>query len=770
MILCITEKPDVADKVANVLNITTKKKGYYEGNGYLITWCFGHLVSLAEPECYKAEYGYLSHKEIYAEPEIGMQQLPLFPEKWKYVVPDDKKVQFNIIKSLMWRDDVDRIYDLGDCGSEGIILQALVRMKAGNGWGFNDGKKPVYRWNVASMTPRALKDAIENITPPDEAQKKYFPVIRAELCKKHADWILGMSVSRAASLKHHAHIQVGRVQSPTLAFVVSRFLEVTRFKVTDYYGLRADVKTGSGKFSVYWNKDEDGIFAPSIKDSDNRVLEKSAVESKAREIIAGKTGTVTAFESEKKSTRSPQLYDTVELQSEANRRYGYSAAQTLAAAQVLYEKYEVTSYPRTDSRFLTPDDEPDILDRLKEIGTIAAYADSVNQLIASGLNIDDRIIAAKAEDVEDHTAIIPTEKIKNFDFNSITTVDKTNGLTPEVIRNILNMIITRFIVALAPAYQYQQSKVEVTFPNRIRMTAGGTIPLQLGWKGYQDQLNGKEEATENAEEQQLFPPLKKGDCVSVDGCIVDAKKTSPPKLYTEATLLKAMLHAGSKIENGAILRGKGIGTQATRGDIIAGLFKSEVVKNLTKGKTNYIVPTQKGISVIRCLPKELYSPGITADWEMKISNITKGTYSAEQFMQSFRTFITDKVHEVQQSDIADLKFDKEKEVAGVCPFCGKSVYVRDRKEGRSTVHTYYCSDKDCAFAISSNNPIFISRMGKQCTKEQVKQLIGRGFFVASCKSARTGKSYKCKFSVETAEKTMDNGDKRKVCNIHAAFA
>ena len=164
-------------------------------------------MSLAEPECYKAEYGYLSHKEIYAEPEIGMQQLPLFPEKWKYVVPDDKKVQFNIIKSLMWRDDVDRIYDLGDCGSEGIILQALVRMKAGNGWGFNDGKKPVYRWNVASMTPRALKDAIENITPPDEAQKKYLPVIRAELCKKHADWILGMSVSRAASLKHHAHIQ-----------------------------------------------------------------------------------------------------------------------------------------------------------------------------------------------------------------------------------------------------------------------------------------------------------------------------------------------------------------------------------------------------------------------------------------------------------------------------------------------------------------------------------------------------------------------------------
>lgn len=771
MILCMTEKPSVAQDVARVLKITNKKQGYYEGKGYIITWCVGHLVSLAEPECYKEEYGYLSHKEIYSNGEAAMRQLPLFPEKWKYTVIESSKPQFKVIKSLMARDDVDRIYDLGDCGNEGIILQAMVRMQAGNGWGFNNGKKPVYRWNATSMVDEAIDQAIKEITPPDEAQRKYYPIIQAELCKKKADWILGMSMSRAESILYNTTIHVGRVQSPTLAFVVSRYLEVQRFKVTNYYTMQADVQLNSKSFSVFWSKDTDNVFPVNVKDAENRVLDGKMVEAKAAEIQSAGIGTVTEYTTAKRKEQSPQLYDTATLQMEANQKYGYPAALTLAAAQALYEKYKVTTYPRVESRYITTAIQPYLKERLEQLSTIAAYSDAARSLLDVGLVADGHIVDDSK--VDDHHAIIPTEKIKNFDLSSIEMTDAKSGLNPEVIKDILNLILTRFIVALAPEFTYNGSKVTVAFPNRINMTATGKVPIQMGWKALQKALNGKEnEVAEESGEpaEQLFPEMKVGDRIQVQSCTTIAKKTTPPKYHTEATLLKAMLNAGSRIENGAILKGKGIGTQATRAEIIKGLFDTQVVKNLYKGKTAYIVPTVKGLSVIRCLPKELYSPAVTADWEQKIYDITHGEYTTQAFMDSFRAFIDEKLKQVRNAgQIPNLQFDVKKEEYGKCPICKSAVHCKSSKDGKSIKHSFYCSNKECPFFVANDNAVFISRLGKRASVEQIKKLITDGFFVAQCTSAKSGKKYKLKFSCKIDVKKGSDGTTKTYCNIDTAF-
>ena len=773
MILCMTEKPSVAQDVARVLKITNKKQGYYEGKGYIITWCVGHLVSLAEPECYKEEYGYLSHKEIYSDGETAMRQLPLFPEKWKYTVIESTKTQFKVIKSLMAREDVDRIYDLGDCGNEGIILQAMVRMQAGNGWGFNDGKKPVYRWNATSMVDDAIEKAIDEITPPDEAQRKYYPVIQAELCKKKADWILGMSMSRAESILYKTTIHVGRVQSPTLAFVVSRYLEVQRFKVTNYYTLQADVQLNGSGFSVFWSKDTDNVFPANVKDSENRVLDGKLVTAKAAEILNAGIGTVTEYTSAKKKEQSPQLYDTATLQMEANQKYGYPAALTLAAAQALYEKYKVTTYPRVESRYITTAIQPYLKERLEQLSTIAEYSDAAKKLIEVGFVADGHIVDDSK--VDDHHAIIPTEKIKDFDFSSITMTDAKSGLNPEVIKDILNLILTRFIVALAPEFTYNGSKVTVAFPNRINMTATGKVPIQMGWKALQKALSGKEkeESKEESEEpaEQLFPEMKVGDKVQVKDCKSIEKKTTPPKYHTEATLLKAMLNAGSRIENGAILKGKGIGTQATRAEIIKGLFDTQVAKNLYKGKTAYIVPTVKGLSVIRCLPKELYSPAVTADWEQKIYNITHGEYTTQAFMDSFRTFINEKLKQVRNAgQIPNLQFDVQKDEYGNCPVCKSPVYCKSTKDGKKVQHSFYCSNKDCPFRVANDNPVFLSRFGKAASVEQIKKLISDGYFISQLTSAKSGKKYKLKFSYKFEPKKTKDGETKVFCNIVTEFA
>lgn len=749
--LCTAEKPSVAKDIARVVGATKSCDGYYEGNGYLVTWAVGHLVGLAEPE----EYGFVSQQGMWAdEKEQAYAELPLIPSQWKLVVLKPTKKQFDTIKKLMHRPDVDRIIDCGDTGAEGHILQWFIREKAGC-------TKPVYRFCATTMTDEAIKKAMDNLVSPQEVNRRFMPIIRGEFCKKKADWIMGMSISRAESIKYQAGISVGRVQSPTLGFVVKRFLEVTQFKVTNYYTMQADVKTTSGgTFNVFWDKDVDGVFSVAAKDGMHRVLDKNMVENKVAEIKRDAVGTVTTFQTERKVTERPQLYDIIQLEIDANQKYGYTAAVTLAAAQALYETQKVLSYPRTDSCYLTSDLKEYLPSRLAEVGTIPKYGESVKTLLMDGLNIDKRIIDDTK--VTDHHALIPTKEIQGFDPSQMQPTDeeKRKGVTAEIMQNVLDLVLTRFIVALSPAYHYLHSNVAVTFPNGMKFTASGNVPVSMGWKEYQNHLNGKTETdveeNNDADAEQLFPRMQVGDKIAVSDCHVISKKTSPPKLHTEATLLKAMKNAGQQIENGAILKGRGIGTQATRGDIIKKLFDTGVVETKSIGKTNYIIPTAKGISVIRVLPPELYSPKITADWETKIAQIVDGTATEDDFMREFIDFITQKVEQVKSMEVANVTFNREKKEYGTCPVCQAPVYCYEKTENRKKVKFYYCSKKECSFSINPDGVVLQARMKRGATESEIRKLLSSGSFIATCKKQSDGSPYKAEFYIE--KKRVDGKD------------
>lgn len=747
--LCTAEKPSVAKDIARVVGATNARNGFYEGGGYLVTWAIGHLVELAEPE----EYGFVSQKDMYAdEREQAYAELPLIPDQWKLVAKEETKSQFEIVKELMHRPDVDEIIDCGDMGAEGHILQWFIREKAGC-------KKPVKRFCATSMTDEAIRDAMRNLRPISDFEL----IIRGEFCKKKADWILGMSMSRAESLKYGVGINVGRVQSPTLAFVVKRFRDVQNFRATNYFTVEGQLETGNGGFKAFWTKDTDGIFPPADKDGEGRVLVETAVTEKVNPVLAARTGTITEFETTRRATDRPQLYDITELQRDANRKCGYSAAVTLATAQALYETQKVLSYPRTDSRYITTDLIPYMQKRVEAIAGMERYGKYANDLLSKGLNIDKKIVDDAK--VTDHHALIPTEKIRNFnpELMKPTGEEAKKGVTSDTMKAVLDLVLTRFLVALSPAFKYEQTKVAVTFENGLKLTASGKKPVSFGWKGVQLALQGKEEVEdEEKEEEQLFPALQKGQTVSVVDCRVVAKKTTPPKLHTEATLLTAMENAGQHIENGAILKGKGIGTQATRADIIKKLFDTQCVETKTSGKTNYIIPTQKGLSVIAVLPPELYSAKITADWEMKIAEIAEGKATEDDFMGAFIAFIREKTRQVRNTDkLSGISFFKERTTYGICPWCNEPVYRwqdTGKSVGRKMVYKYFCSNRSCRFGIYNDNKVFQTRLNRNATEKEIKRLMAKGFFSAEAKkvSDRT-KTYRAVFTLVKKEKEI-NGE------------
>lgn len=764
--LCTAEKPSVATEIARVIGANSRKNGYFEGNGYLVTWAVGHLITLAEPEA----YGYLPKSEIFGDlRDQAYSQLPLLPQNWKFEVIEKVRDQYEIVKELMHRPDVDYIIDCGDMGPEGHILQWLIREKAGC-------TKPVKRFCATSMTDEAIREAMSNLVDAD----KFLPVIRGELCKKKADWMLGLSMSRVESLKYNAHITVGRVQSPTLAFVVSRYMEVRNFVVSDYYTLSATLSSGGTEFKVFWKKDTDGKLPMNVKDNEGRCKDKDTATAYARRAVGG-TAVITKAEKKKRGLNRPQLYDILELQREANRRYGYSAAETLLAAQALYETQKVLTYPRTDSRYITSDIEPYLQDRVNGIATISKYTEAASSLLKAGLNIDKKIVDDSK--VTDHHAIIPTSKIHGFDPSAMepTKAEATKGLTGQIMRDILDLVLTRVLVSLSTPCVYEQTDICVELPGGLTYTASGKKMLDAGWKNVEENLLGKEaketsddEDSENAE--QLFPNLMKGQSVSVCECHVVPKKTSPPKLHTEDTLLSEMKNAGNRIENGSILKGKGIGTQATRAEIIKGLFDSGTVENEKKGKTNYIKPTEKGMSIIRVLPAELYSPKITADWEMKIAEIVEGKITEQQFLEEFVRFLKAKVEEAKETEIADVSFFKQKEVFAICPWCGSDIFKWQEKseKGKILRTKYYCTaqkDKTCGLSISSDDKIFRGRTQRSLTAAEAKRLITRGAIeVSNCKRKENGEPYAGRFILEKKEGTQKKtGEAKTYCTLGFEF-
>lgn len=712
-VLCTAEKPSVAGEIANVIGATKKCNGYYEGNGYRVTWAVGHLVGLAEPE----EYGYMSLKDLWDKDnpqnkQEALAQLPMVPEQFKLVVLPGTKDQFKIVAGLMNDPECEYIIDCGDAGAEGHILQWFIRVKAGC-------KKPVKRFMATSATDEAIRDAMSNLQPAE----KYIPVIRGEFCKKKADWIMGMSMSRGASITYNARVDVGRVQSPTLFFVVKRYMDVSGFKSKDFYSFKADLKDG---FSVFFNKDNQSFFPVDSKDSDNRLVDKLLAEKTASEIRQLGKGKVVLCETKNKATDRPQLYDITELERDGNRIFGYTAEEVLKTAQSLYETHKITTYPRTDSRYITHDLEPLMIERIKDISTHAQYEEYCKKLIEEGLNIDKKIMDDSK--VTDHHAILVTNKIRNYDLSKLTEIEK----------NILNLVITRMLVSFSDKFKYKETVINVAFENGMVFGASGKVPVSKGWKDVQDKLAGKyaDEEPQGADEEQLFPDISLGQIVELNKINVQAKKTTPPKLHTEASLLTAMENAGASIEGGAILKGKGIGTQATRANIIKQLFDKGYVTNLQKGKIKYLVPTKQGMSVIKVLPPELYSPKITADWENQIAEIVSGTMTEEDFMRNFNIFIQKNLAQILNHKVENVDFSYERASVGTCPWCGSAVYEGELKDrDNKPFKNVYCSNKECKMSIRYDDLAFDLRTGgKKISQAQMKKLLEKGQIEVNCLS------------------------------------
>lgn len=690
--LCTAEKPSVATSIAKVIGATKRCDGYFEGNGYLVTWAVGHLVGLAEPEA----YGFVKQENLWnpENPEAkkqAMRELPLIPSEFKTVVLSNTQTQFEIVKKLMHRSDVDLIIDCGDTGPEGHILQWFIREKAGC-------NKPVLRFCAQSQTEQAIAAAMNNLVDANQ----YLPLIRGEYCKKKMDWILGMSLSRGCSLLYEANISCGRVQSPTLYFVVKRFLEVIKFKATDYYQLAADFEEG---FKTFWTKDYDNLVSPADKDSENRLLNLAIAKEMSETINSGRTGTITALETKNKMTDRPQLYDLTSLQKAANNQFGYTADFTLKVAQGLYEKHKILSYPRTDSKYITNDVAAELPGLLRMISSNQSYRSAVEK-IYNTMNLDKKIV--DDNEVTDHYALIVTEEIEDFDWNQLSADEK----------NILHMVISRIIVSLSPKYEFKETVVETTMANGMRFTAKGRIPVSLGWKAIEKEVSGKsvEDPEDSDADLISFPNITLGQVVTLRKVDVVSKKTTPPKLHTEATLLSAMENAGNLLEDTDILKGRGIGTVSTQGAIIKMLHDRGYVETQTKGKTNYIVPTQSGMNIIRILPKELYSPKITADWEEKIAGIAAGTLDEEQVLQNFYLYVKQALNYIVTNKNDSLAFGQAAQAICKCPVPGCDGNILIRKKGYGCSN-YKPDNQGCSLFV--NDSIY----GKKITPEIVKELL-----------------------------------------------
>jgi len=719
--LCIADKPSVGRDIARVMGATIRHDGYYEGEGYLVTWVIGHLISFAEPE----DYGYISKAECFGEgKKKTFDELPLTPEEFKFNVIGSTESQFNIVRQLMLMPEVELIIDCGDMSAEGHVWQWFIRDYIGC-------NKRVFRFCATSMTDEAIRKTMGNLKPIE----KFENIIRGELCKKKADWILGVSMSRALSIKYMAGINVDRVQLPTLYFIVKRFLDAQHFKVNDYYVMSAELIEG---VKVYWNKDTNGCFPVPSKDDEGHVLDKARVDNACAKICMIKKGVVSDITRKKKVMERPRLYDITELQRQANILYGYSAVTTLATAQSLYDTHKLLSYPRTDSRYITTDLSVYLKPFVEALSTIARYSDVAKSLIAEGVNIDKRIVDDSK--VVDCHALIPTNNFFMYDGRHLVPIgdDAKNGVTANSLNNILDLILCRLLVSLSKPYIFENVVIKVLFDNRFVFSASSNIPLSMGWRARQDALLGKYALNSDvSDDMRTLPNIAIGQEVTLDYCEVIAKKTIPPMLHTEATLLTAMENAGvyRNTENGQILKGVGIGAQATRAEIISQLFNSGVVEGEKQNNIMFIKPTPKGVGIIRVAPPDLYSPQITAGRENMIADIAKGIKTDVDFMNEFIPFIKKKVKEVETVETG-VVFKREREVHGVCPWCKKDLYLYEKKDPRSKklIDASISCVEECGFLLSTLHTVFLTHTKKPITVVELKKLASEGVLLLDCPS------------------------------------
>ena len=681
--LIITEKPSVARTISKVLGATTRRDGYLEGGGYLISWCVGHLVELAPPGVY--------------DPRLerwDRADLPILPERWQYLVSSSTKKQFDILCKLMHRPDVDRIVCATDAGREGELIFRLVYHQCGC-------RKPVSRLWISSMEDAAIRAGFANLKPSTE----YDALYKAALCRERADWLVGINATRLFSCLHGVTLNVGRVMTPTLAMTVEREAVIASFRPEPFY--------------MVLLKMEDCMA------SSERFKDKSQAEELLAECRKSSQAVVQKSECKEKSERPPALYDLTTLQRDANRLLGYSAQQTLDYTQALYEKKLVT-YPRTDSRYLTEDMAAGlpglVMDTAAAFGFRGAIPVHGKQVINS-------------KKVSDHHAILPTQSVAGADLSSL----------PAGEASILRLIAARLLAAVGEPYRYAETTVQFECAGQT-FTAKGRTVLDEGWKAVERAVFGDiaEKVEENldvlteAQDKKTLPIM---DAQLKEG------RTAPPKHFTEDTLLAAMESAGAETKvncpNGAREGGlgrmpeeaerRGIGTPATRAATIEKLVQKGFLSREGGGKAKHLIPSEKGRTLIAAMPEQLKSPAMTAEWEKKLAEMERNNYTPEQFMEEIESMMKSLVNQYANTLNAPAKAANGVPVVGTCPHCGSE--VAEREKG------FFCASRECRFVIWKDNAFF-NRLGKRPTRQVVDKLLRDGRArLKDCKSQRTGKTY-----------------------------
>lgn len=696
--LVLAEKPSVGRDLAKVLKCNQNKGSYIEGNNYVVTWALGHLVGLQDPEDYDEKYK-----------QWSMETLPMLPEPMKLVVLKKTAKQYHEVKKQLFRNDIDEIVIATDAGREGELVGRWILEKAGV-------KKPLKRLWISSQTDKAILEGFKNLKPGSEYKNLY----KAAVCRAEADWIVGLNVTRALTCKYNAQLSAGRVQSPTLAMIVQREDEIKNFVPKDYYTITAKSKN----FSLQWTD----------KNNNYRTFNEELAENVATRIKGSDAKVVDLTESLKKKY-APSLYDLTELQRDANRIWGYSAKQTLSIMQRLYENYKVLTYPRTDSKYISTDVVQTIPERLKAIA-IGEYKSLALDILKNGVKANKSFVDNSK--VTDHHAIIPTEEMPRL--SNMNTEEK----------NIYDLVVRRFISVMLPPFEYIQTNITAEI-NGEKFVAKGKVIKSKGWKSVYDL---DDEENEEEIKEQILPNISKGDNIKILSVSVDNGKTKPPARFNEGTLLSAMEnpHKYIKVDSASaktLGETGGLGTVATRADIIEKLFNSFVIEK--RGKE--IIPTSKGRQLIELVPADLKSPLLTANWESRLEDISKGKSNDKEFINELKGYTKKLIDDVKGTE---SKFVHDNVTGTKCPNCGKKMLEVKSKTGVM----YVCQDRECGHRET------ISRNTNARCPECMKKLIIKG--------SGDGKIYVCsgencsfREKASTFEQRFKNNskvDKREVNN------
>ena len=642
--LVIAEKPSVARDIARVLGANQKNGGILEGKNYVVTWALGHLVTLADPEEYDRKYE-----------KWEMATLPMLPKEMKLVVIRQTGRQFSVVKTQLFRKDIGEIIIATDAGREGELVARWILEKAGC-------HKPIKRLWISSVTDKAIKEGFAKLKDGHDYDNLY----RAAVARAEADWLVGMNGTRALTCKYNAQLSCGRVQTPTLAMIAKREEEIRKFVPKEYYGI--SLETQDVKWT--WRDEKTKSFRTFSRERAEQI--KGRLENAALEI--------TSVEKKAKKTMAPGLYDLTTLQREANLKYGFSAKETLNIMQRLYENHKVLTYPRTDSRYIGKDIVPTIKERLKACG-IGPYRKLAGALMNKPVQVNGSFVDDKR--VSDHHAIIPTEQFVQLDH-----------MTNEE-RKIYDMVVRRFLAVLYPASQYEQVTMEAKAAGET-FAASGKVIKSMGWKevyegGADDDLEDEADDEKKLKDQRL-PEMKTGTRLKILKTSLNTGKTKPPARFTEATLLAAMenpvkfMETRDKEAVKTLGETGGLGTVATRADIIEKLFHSFMMEK----KGNEIHITSKAKQLLELVPEDLKKPELTADWEMKLSQIAKGRIRQGDFLHQIRDYTCEIVDEIKTGEGT---FRHDNLTNKVCPQCGKKLLAVNGKNSKMLV----CQDRECGY-------------------------------------------------------------------------